>query len=132
MTHTMRRPMHPMPMRPTPLLAAALCLLSFPAFADRTVRRNLASSADRLEDALEKNQRASPACRNHVEPGLNQIIDAIDALRPSDDPNKYDQVATLLAGNINNARLSACPDDTIHEMTRAMQDLVDAGAEVRR
>src|SRR6185436_9219853 len=129
MAHTMGRPM---PMRPTPLLAAVLCLVSVPGFADRSIRKNLASAADRLEEALDKNQRGSAACRNHVEPGIVQIIDAIDALRPSDDSGKYDQVTTMLSGNLNIAKLSACPDDVLREMTRASQDLAEAAQDARR
>ena len=119
-----------MTMRPTPLLAAVL-IVSAPAFAE-SIRKNLAQSADRLERAIEDNTRASPQCRNRSEPGLNQVIDGLDALKPSDDPARYDQLANQLGDILRNAKLTGCPDDYTRDIQRSLGDLNDAASDVRR
>jgi hypothetical protein len=119
-------------MRPTPLLAAVLFFISTSAWAEGSIRKNLAAAADRLEEALERNQRSSRECRRNVDAGLYQLVDALDALRPSDDPAKFDTVASQLAGNLNMAKLSGCPEEVTRELTRGLGELTDAQDAVRR
>ncbi len=118
-----------MTMRPTPLLAAVL-VLSAPAFAE-SIRKNLAQAADRLERAIEDNNRASQMCRNRSEPGLLQAIDQIDLLKPSDDPARFDQIAQQLQ-DISRFAQANCPNDYARDIQRALSDLQDAASDARR
>ena len=120
----------PMPMRPTPLLAALL-VLSSPAFAE-SIRRNLAQAGDRIERAMEDNTRASANCHNRADPGLTQALDAIDGLKMSDDPTRFDAAAQQFAGALNMAKLSGCPEDFTRDLQKALSDLMDAASDIRR
>jgi len=133
MAPTMGRPMR---MRLTSLVAAVVVVLSLPALAGpgrgNSIRRELADSGDRLDDVLEKLARAPAGCRANVEGSVGQLLDAIDALRPSDDVSRFDQTVSLLGAAQNMAKLSGCPDDVVRDMNRAAADLADAARDVRR
>lgn len=119
-----------MTMRPASLLSAVL-VVSSPALAE-SIRKNLAQSADRLERAVEDNSRASPMCRNRSEPGLIQVIEQLDLLKPSDDPARFDQVAQQLQETLKMAKLTGCPDDYTKDIQRGLSDLLDAASDARR
>lgn len=113
-----------MPMR-SPFLMVGL-LLSTSAFAGESLRRNLAQAGDRLEEAQQRNFRSPAGCRRNTDGPLQQLVDAVDGLKASDDITRFDQVAASLAALSTSARMSGCPDDVVRELGKAMGDFSDA------
>ena len=118
---------------PMPKLLLLSLLVPAVAFADHdedrgnrgpSFRKLIAEATDRLERALEDTRDSHPGCRNRVEPGLKQAIDALDALGPNSPPGQLDNLVGLVT-QVKNSTFR-CDDDVMREISRSIGDLRDA------
>lgn len=88
--------------------------------------RPLSDAADAVEDAYDRTQRSTGACRTQVGSGLNDLVDRIDALRRQADAMQLNQLRFELSTVAQQAPFAACPIGVTEDLQKALESLEDA------